>query len=38
MPIHFSPRYKRTAIIEALSTMLPPSLAVKCVPLLNGIE
>ncbi|KXZ48605.1 hypothetical protein GPECTOR_26g508 [Gonium pectorale] len=36
--IHFSPRYKRTDIVEALNTMLPPALKAKCVPLLNGIE
>ncbi|GLI59456.1 hypothetical protein VaNZ11_001335 [Volvox africanus] len=36
--IHFSPRYKRTDIIAALNSMLPPSLRAKCVPLLNGIE
>ncbi|GIL97370.1 hypothetical protein Vretimale_3025, partial [Volvox reticuliferus] len=36
--IHFSPRYKRTDIITALNTMLPPSLKAKCIPLLNGIE
>ncbi|GLC42572.1 hypothetical protein PLESTB_001115300 [Pleodorina starrii] len=36
--IHFSPRYKRTDIVSALNTMLPPTLMAKCVPLLNGIE
>ncbi|KAG2488018.1 hypothetical protein HYH03_013453 [Edaphochlamys debaryana] len=36
--IHYSPRYKRTDIVQQLNTMLPPALAAKCVPLLNGIE
>ena len=36
--IHFSARYKRQEIIDALNTWLPPSLRAKCVPLLNGFE
>ncbi|GFR41920.1 hypothetical protein Agub_g2712 [Astrephomene gubernaculifera] len=35
---HFSPRYNRSHILEALNTLLPPALRAKCVPLLNGIE
>mmetsp|Transcript_4347 Transcript_4347/g.11794 ORF Transcript_4347/g.11794 Transcript_4347/m.11794 type:complete len:321 (-) Transcript_4347:206-1168(-) len=34
--IHFSARYKRSEIINALNTNLPPSLRAKCVPFLNG--
>ncbi|MEW5308789.1 MAG: hypothetical protein WDW38_000720 [Sanguina aurantia] len=36
--IHFSSRYKRAAIEEALNTHLPPALRAKCVPFLNGFE
>jgi len=34
--IHFSSRYKRSEIINALNMNLPPSLRAKCVPFLNG--
>lgn len=34
--IHFSPRYKRQEILQALDTNLPPALRAKCIPFLNG--
>jgi ribonuclease Z len=34
--IHFSPRYKRQEILDALDTNLPPALRAKCIPFLNG--
>ncbi|KAG2484413.1 hypothetical protein HYH03_016827 [Edaphochlamys debaryana] len=38
MLIHFSPRYKRSEILAQLEAALPPKLAARCTPLLNGIE
>eukprot|EP00955_Chlamydomonas_euryale_P091571 364634-Chlamydomonas_euryale.AAC.7 len=35
--VHFSARYNRKQIVEALNTWLPPALRAKCVPFLNGI-
>ena len=36
--IHFSPRYSRANIVEALNTLLPKALQSKCVPFLNGFD
>jgi ribonuclease BN (tRNA processing enzyme) len=36
--IHFSARYSRQQIIEALDTRLPSALRAKCVPFLNGFS
>lgn len=36
--IHFSPRYTREAIVEALDRKLPPALKDKTVPLLEGFK
>ncbi|KAG1658432.1 hypothetical protein FOA52_009853 [Chlamydomonas sp. UWO 241] len=35
--VHFSARYSRKQILEALNTWLPPALRARCVPFLNGI-
>lgn len=34
--VHFSPRYSRQHILDALNTWLPPALKSRCVPFLNG--
>eukprot|EP00878_Enallax_costatus_P031452 GHUV01034397.1.p1 GENE.GHUV01034397.1~~GHUV01034397.1.p1 ORF type:complete len:214 (+),score=45.09 GHUV01034397.1:331-972(+) len=34
--MHFSPRYKRQDILEALDSNMPPGLRAKCIPFLNG--
>jgi hypothetical protein len=35
--VHFSARYNRQQILDALNMWLPPSLRSRCVPFLNGI-